>query len=423
MNSVLRESVGKIQLHVALAWEKFENGIAIDPFSPGLRINPYPKYLALRERSPVHYSRVTKTWVLTRHADVDAVLRDHKRFSNDDRNASNARFAPDITENRSMLRLDRPDHSRIREAVGPVFAKMSIEKLRPQIEQKADELFEKLGDKFDVLGDLAVQLPAMVVGDLVGVPREDLHLFEKWGNDAAALLAPSFDGENSRRSNYRRLRLEQTGYFSDLIEQRIVCPREDLISGLVAPMGSPNGLTHDEIVSMAMLIMTAGTLTTQNLIGNGLYSLLKNPDQLQMLRKNPLLINRAIQEFLRFESPSQIDWRTALEDVVIGGKHINKGAVLMLVIGAANRDPEEFSEPDKLDIKREKLNHVSFGRGIHSCIGAHLALLQAQVVFQKILERFSEIRLDGEPEFADHIVFRGLKSLNVSVSRAPIYLG
>lgn len=381
--------------------------------------DPYPIYRKLRRRSPVHRSKLVNGWVLSAHADVDRVLRDYKRFSNDERNSNRPQgYEAFAEETRSLLRLDPPDHTRLRSLVGQAFTPRAVEQLKPRVERIVDELLDGIDDtgRFDVIADLAYPLPITVIAEMVGVPPEDRDQFKVWSSDVARVLEPGTSEEENRRSLRSRAALDE--YFGEIITQRQAAPRDDLISALIAAEDAGDKLTRDETLAILVLLLVAGNETTRNLIGNGLLALLNHPDQLQALRRSPQMIESAIEELLRFDSPVQLDVRTALEDVEIGGKRIRKGQQVVLLIGAANRDPEVFADPDRLELGRKAQSHISFGRGIHHCLGAPLARIEGQVAFRKLLERFSEIRLDGSPRFRDHVVLRGLESLPVTVERA-----
>jgi len=419
LKRIVKRAITYLVIRLLLGGEWLESRITYNPLSLRMHSDPYAVYRKLRRRSPVHRSRLVNGWVLSAHTDVDRVLRDHKRFSNDQRNSNRPQgYEAFAEETQSLLRLDPPDHTRLRSLVGQAFTPRAVEQLRPWVERIVDELLDGIRDaaRFDVIADLAYPLPITVISEMVGVPPEDRDQFKVWSSDVARILEPGTSEEEDRRSLRSRAALNE--YFSEIIARRQAEPRDDLISALIAAEDEGDKLTRDETLATLVLLLVAGNETTRNLIGNGLLALLRHPDQLQRLRRNPKMIESAIEELLRFDSPVQLDARTALEEVEIGGKRVRKGQQVVLLIGAANRDPEVFADPDRLELGRQAQSHISFGRGIHHCLGAPLARMEGQIAFRKLLERFSDIRLDGSPQFRDHVVLRGLRSLPVSVERA-----
>ena len=411
MNRFLKTSLRSLVIRTLLARERLESGISFSLISPELHADPYRWYRRLQIKDAVHRSRLFNGWILSKYADVDAVLRDHKRFANDSNNASDNPLDAQDIPTRSMLYRDPPDHTRLRSLVSKAFTPRSIDALRPRVEMIVDELLDSVGDaeSFDVIDALAYPLPVIVIAEMLGIPPEDRDRFRGWSNDVAHSLEPLQSEEDSRRA--QRSVEELREYLSAIIEQRRLQPRDDLISALTAAEDEGDKLTHEELLLTLVLLLVAGNETTKNLIGNGLLALLRHPDELKKLRENPDLIEPAIDELLRLDSPVQIDGRTALEDVMIGGKQVKRGQRVVLLIGAANRDPDVFSDPDRLDLSREAKNHISFGRGIHHCLGAPLARIEGQIAFRKLIERFPDIRLDETPQFRNQVVLRGMKSL------------
>ena len=284
---------------------------------------------------------------------------------------------------------------------------------KPRVEEIVDELLDHVNNDqpFDAIQTLADPLPVIVISELLGVPPEDRDRFKAWSTDVARVLEPRETRQDWQRIDQAREAL--MAYFDPIVEARYQEPRDDLISALASAEEEGDKLTHQEVLVTLMLLLVAGNETTTNLIGNGLLALLQNLDQLARLRQDPSLIDSAIEELLRYDSPVQIDSRTALVDQVIDGKQIRRGQQVLLLIGAANRDPDAFSDPDVLDLSRTARSHMSFGRGIHHCLGAPLARLEGQVAFGKLLERFPHMRLAGKPRFRDRVVLRGLQSLPV----------
>lgn len=415
MKRLLRQTVRSGAMRMLLVREWLEAGATFNPVSSKLRKNPYTVYRRLREKDPVHRSRLFDGWVLSKHAHVDAVLRDQHQFANDVRNASDSVTDQSQDEVHSMLYLDQPDHTRLRSLVSQAFTRGAIQVIKPRIEEIVDELLDQVdGDQsFDAIQTLADPLPVIVISELLGVPPEDRDRFKAWSTDVASVLEPRETRQDWKRIDQAREAL--MAYFDPIIEARYEDPRDDLISALAMAEEDGEKLTHREVLVTLLLLLVAGNETTTNLIGNGLLALLQHPDQLDRLRQDPSLIDSAIEEMLRFDSPVQIDSRTALVDQEIGGKQIRRGQQVLLLIGAANRDPEAFPDPDVLDLTRTARSHMSFGRGIHHCLGAPLARMEGQIAFGKLLERFPHMRLAGNPRFRDRVVLRGLRSLPIKV--------
>ena len=398
-----------------MARERLESGVAFNFFSRRLLANPYPIYRRLQTRDPVHRSRLIKGWVLSRHEDIDAVLRDSRRFGNDRASTQDANLRFDSEEPRSMLYRDPPDHTRLRSLVSKAFTPRAVRALRPRVEKIADDLLDSLdgADSFDVIDAIAYPLPVAVICEMLGVPQEDRGPFREWSNDASLSIEPLLDDRRVATSKDTLSKLRD--YFSDLAERRRADPGEDLVSVLTQIEDEGDRLSHLELQLMLVLLLVAGNETTRNLVGNGLLALLRNPEQLDRLRREPELIGPAVEELTRYDSPVQIDGRSVREDTEVGGVPMERGQYLMLLLGAANRDPEAFDDPDVLDVSRERNPHLGFGRGIHHCLGAPLARMEAEVMLDKLLERFPNVRLAGAPHRRRQIVLRGLSSLPVCV--------
>ena len=398
-----------------MARERLESGVAFNFFSRRLLANPYPVYRRLQTRDPVHRSRLIKGWVLSRHEDIDAVLRDSRRFGNDRVSTQDANLRFDSEEPRSMLYRDPPDHTRLRSLVSKAFTPRAVRALRPRVEKIADDLLDSLdgADSFDVIDAIAYPLPVAVICEMLGVPQEDRGPFREWSNDASLSIEPLLDDRRVASTMDALSRLRD--YFSDLAERRRADPGDDLVSALTQIEDEGDRLSHLELQLMLVLLLVAGNETTRNLVGNGLLALLRNPEQLDRLRREPELIGPAVEELIRYDSPVQIDGRSVREDTEVGGVPLERGQYLMLLLGAANRDPEAFDDPDVLDVSRERNPHLGFGRGIHHCLGAPLARMEAEVMLGKLLERFPNVRLAGSPTRRRQIVLRGLSSLPVRV--------
>ena len=406
VRSVLRSAL----IPAFMAWERVESGVSYNPISSRTRAYPFDKYEELRRKDPVHRLRTINAWVLTEYEDANAVLRDHARFSRDYGGKS---------AYRSMLDTDPPDHTRLRTLVSKAFTPRSVADLAPRIQQIVDDLLDATEgrDRFDLIDAFAYTLSVIVIAEMLGVPSEDIDVFRGWSSDVALSVEPTVNDEQQRRIEESGEKLYE--YFEGIIEQRRRDPQDDMITALIAAEDEGDRLSHEELLSTLLLLLVAGNETTRNLIGNGTLALVRNPDQLERLRDEPDLIDSAINEMLRYDSPVQLDGRMANEEVEIGGKVIMPGQRAICLLGAANRDPSVFTNPDVFDIGRQEASHIAFGRGIHYCLGAPLAMLEGRIAFSSLMKRFSSIRLLSEPEYREQVVLRGVKELWIEVERAP----
>ena len=406
---MVRDVLRSALIPAFMAWERIESGASYNPISSKTRAYPFDKYEELRRKDPVHQLRTINAWVLTQYEDANAVLRDHARFSRDYGGKS---------AYRSMLDTDPPDHTRLRTLVSKAFTPRSVADLTPRIQQIVDDLLDATEgrDRFDLIDTFAYPLPVIVIAEMLGVPSEDIEIFKSWSNDIALSVEPTVNDEQQRRIDESGGKLYD--YFEGIIEQRRQNPQDDMITALIAAEDEGDRLTHEELLATLLLLLVAGNETTRNLIGNGTLALVRNPDQLERLRNEPGLIDSAINEMLRYDSPVQLDGRMATEEVEIGGKRIKPGQRVICLLGAANRDPSVFANPDVFDIGRQEASHIAFGRGIHYCLGAPLAVLEGRIAFSSLLKRFSSIRLLSEPEYREQVVLRGVKELWVEVERS-----
>lgn len=398
--------------------------------TPEGRHDPYGRYRALREAAPVHASNLGFT-ICTRYEECQFVLRD-PRFGKDrgDRGERvRARFGhldifPRVEElfsnRRSLLFLNPPDHTRLRSLVSKAFTPRTVERLRSDIVGLVDGLLAEIrpGDVADVMDVLAFPLPANVISHMIGVPEADWPRFRTVVSRASALLEPIVPEDVLEEAVLAQIELED--YFKSLVALRRAEPRHDLLSQLIAVEEGSDRLTENELISTVILLFGAGFETTTNLVGNGLYALLTHPDDLAQLRVDlagsdrAAVIRSAVEELLRYDSPVQFDGRQAFEDLEIAGVPVAAGSEVVTILGAANRDPEQFSDPDRLDLRRDEGPPLSFAGGIHYCLGASLARAEGQVVFERMLERFSSIELADRPvEWRPRITLRGLSSLPV----------
>ena len=402
---------------VMLVPERWRTGVAYNPLAAHVARDPYPFYERLRTRDPVHRSRLMDMWVFSRHADVDAVLRDFRRFSSDQRKRDPARQRrsalaqiPDPT----ILFLDPPDHTRLRTLVNKAFTPKAVADLEPRIRRMTRTLLDAAADpnRFDLMETLANPLPVMVIAEMLGVPLEDRAQFREWSNQRARILEPMIGERERRIANEASKSLDE--YFLSIIKLRRIVPRDDIISALVHVEEEGDRLTEREMLGMLRLLLVAGNETTTNLIGNGMLALLRHPEQLQALRDDPSRIPGAVEELLRYDSPVQGTVRLVLEDCEVNGVPLQRDDNVLLLIGSANRDPAAFDHPDQLDVGRRDNNHVAFGRGIHFCLGAPLARLEGRVAIEVLLERYPSLRLESDrPAFRSSIVLRGLERLPV----------
>jgi pimeloyl-[acyl-carrier protein] synthase len=393
---------------------------------PDVLADPYPLYRRLRMESPVHWDPYLHAWVLTRYDDVSTVFR---RFS------ANCAPGPEYFEAlgvpevaplarvmvKQMLFLDAPAHTRLRRLAGPAFQPARVGTLRPHIQAIADRLIDDIGargsGRMDLLADFAEPLPAMVTTELLGVPVEHHAELKEWSVTFAEVLG-NFQHNPDRLPGVLVAVENLSAYFRDAIAEQRRDPRDGLLGALLAAEVDGDRLTDDEIAANCIVTMVGGLETTTNLIGNGMLTLLRNPQEMHRLRNEPTVMPAAVEELLRYESPSQHTARIALDDVVLGGKHIRKGQTVIVVMAAANRDPDRFPDPDRLDFDRPDNRHLAFGWAAHFCFGAPLARLEAAISFTSLLRRFPDLRLTGEPlAWRENLGLRGLVSLPLSFAR------
>ena len=385
--------------------------LTYNPFLPSVREDPYPVYQALRESDPIHRSPFMDLWLVTRYEDVEQLLRD-PRLTADKRLW---RSLPSLDEGYvpSMVNLDPPDHTRLRRLVSRPFASRVVEQVFPWAHQVVDEALDRAAAAggLDLIEDLAQHVPVAVINRLLGVPAEDWPRSQYWTRFIMVSVDPLAIPDPARVAGFRAADEEFLEYLGRLVARRRREPRDDLISALVASEGE-GALDEGELLSMLALLLMAGQETTVGLIGNGVLALLRHPDQMERLRDHPELLESAVEELLRYDSPGQFALRVAREDLELGGRRIGAGELVVLGLGAANRDPEKFFEPERLDLARSPNPHLSFGRGgIHFCLGAPLARVEAQVAIGELVRRFPDVRLAGEPVRTETIIMRRLSAL------------
>ncbi len=391
--------------------------LAFNPFLPEVHEDPYPLYHRLRAEDPVHRSALGM-WVLTRHADVLAVLRD-PRMSRDPRRSeriellrSSAEVDELLTSEEaapSMLFVDPPDHTRLRVLVNKAFTPAAVERLRPRVEAIVAGLLDRVAGAgaMDVVEDLAYPLPVTV---MFGVPEAARERFRAWSRELVRLLDPVVASDALERALQARLALR--GYLRGLVAERRAHPSGDLLTALIVAEDHGHKLSEAELVSMCVLLLVAGHETTVNLIANGTVALLRHPEAWAQLQADPSLLGSAVEELLRYDSPVQFTSRHALADLDIGGRRVRAGETVVAVLGAANRDPAQFPDPDRLDLARKPNRHVAFGGGIHFCLGAPLARTEARIAISALLARLPGLELGPRPPVRrDTVTLRGLASL------------
>jgi len=389
-------------------------------WDPEFRANPYPHYdPLLAGPPPIVDAGPMKFALVARYADVTAGLRDHERLSSvqpapPPEQVYEGRFKG----SRNMLGSDPPQHSRLRRLVSRDFTPRRIRELEPRIREIAKDLLDKVEAKgqFDLMADIANVLPVTVIAEMLGVPPELNARFKRWSDTIIG-------GDNRMPGmppppELVRAIDELGDYFTDEIERRRSHPGPDLVSALVAAHDEGEVMSAADLLSFITLLLLAGNETTTNLIGNGTLALGRNPDQFDALKRNPAMLPRAIEEMLRYDGPVQSTVRFAKEAVSLGGSEIPAGALALMIVAAANRDPAQFKDPEKFDITRDPNEHVAFGEGIHFCIGAPLARMEARITFEAMLERFPRLRLKDpamKPVYKGSYFLRGLESLPLEI--------
>lgn len=395
--------------------------------------DPYPIYAELREHAPVHWSERHRAWLVTRYTDVAAAFAD-KALSNDrvrpvlERRRAEGKTspgesaaAPSASERVLammadwMVVTDPPAHTRLRKLAAGAFKGQRVSAMDERITTLVDELLDGVTtgtDPVDLIAEVAYPLPATVIATMLGAAPEDRDRFRAW-SDELALVAFGAGGDARAERHERALAglREMDGYFRELVAARRAEPGEDMLSALIAGREGTDALSDDELVGMCALLLFAGHETTTNSIANGVLALLRNPGELARLRADPELRNAAVEELLRFDGPIKVLNRWVVAETSLGGRTISPGERVHLVLGAANRDPERFTDPDVLDLGRSPNPHVAFGKGIHACIGAQLARSETRIAVSRIVDRLPGFALAAEPEWKDALASRAMESL------------
>jgi cytochrome P450 len=391
----------------------------LDLDDPAVVADPYAAFARARAVAPVQWHDGLGLWLAFTHAESNAVLRDRRLGRIWADRAPSERFESfNLIHRNAILEMEPPHHTRLRRLISTAFARGHVERLRPWVEELAgrlvDGLLEESGGSrpVDLLPGMAEQLPVAVIAELLGVPQADRPLLRPWSN--AIVKMYEYERTREREDAAERAADEFVTYLRALAAERRKNPGDDLVSHLVTVRDSDGDrLTEDELVTTCILLLNAGHEATVNVTGNGTLALLRHPDQLRRLREDRSLLPAAIEELMRFDSPLQLFERTATEDVEIGGITVAAGQKVAALLGSANRDPAVFDEPDTLDVGRAENPHISFGAGVHFCIGAPLARVELQATFGALLDRTSSLELGGEPVRRPEFVIRGLAQLPV----------
>ncbi|WP_433079331.1 cytochrome P450 [Dactylosporangium sp. CA-052675] len=392
-----------------------------DPWSAEFVARPYPAYARLREESPVLWFEPSRQYLVSRHEDVNALLRDRRlgrSYSHVATHEEMGRTAPpDYQEpfwtlnNNGMLDREPPDHTRLRRLVSQAFTPRRVEALRPYVQRLADDLVDAFVARGggDLIAQVAEPLPVTVIAELLGVPEADRHRLRPW----SAAICGMYELNPARETAEAAVRASEefTEYLRALARRRKEDPRDDLVSALAAV----EGLSEDELIGTCVLLLNAGHEATVNVTGNGWRALLQHPEQLAKVRADPDLLGPAIEELMRFDTPLQMFERWVFEDIEVHGVTIPRGSEVALLFGSANHDPAAFAEPEALDVTRRDNPHISFGAGIHYCLGAPLARIELTASFGALLAKAPGLRLVQDPVYKPGYVIRGLQSLEVSV--------
>jgi cytochrome P450 len=388
---------------------------------PEVLANPYPLYHRLRSEDPVHWDPYLHAWIVTRYADVQTIFRDFSANRTPTPEQLSALGLEALTPLarvmvKQMLFLDQPAHGRVRGLASKAFTARRVEGLRAHIQDITNSLLDAVQGKgeMDVIADLAYPLPAIVTAEMLGVPASDWRQLTAWSADFAQVLGNFQHNPESAARAIKSLE-GMTEYFRAAIDEQREHPRDGLIHAYLTAEIDGDRFSEEEVVANTIVTMVGGQETTTNLIGNGILSLLRYPDQLERLQADPSLIPSAVEELLRFESPSQLTARLAPDDVELGGRLIRKRQAVMAVMGAANRDPDRFPEPDRLDVARQDNRHVAFAWASHFCFGAPLARIEGQTAFATVLSRLPGLRLQSGPvAWRENLGLRGLKALPIA---------
>jgi cytochrome P450 len=400
--------------------------VVYDPSDDAVRRDPFPIYARLQDEDPVHWSPLLRTWIVTRYDDV----RDIALSADLSPNRLKPFYASLKDERRDLLAevmrylslwlvfRDPPEHTRLRRLLNGVINPKLVSAMRPGIRRVVEEVLDRATGRteLDFASEVAALIPAWVILDMLGIPRERFDEIKVWSDDMRTFIGTS-RGEPARYERAQRGAHGMAAFFRELIAERRADPRDDVVSAMIAARDDAGSLSEDELIATCMLILFGGHETTTSLLTNSINALLDHPDQLERLRAEPALIESAVEEFLRYDGPSNSIARVVAADHPLGDKVLRQGERVFAMVNAANRDPRQFERPQALDLGRSPNRHLTFGFGIHFCLGAPLARLEGQACVAALLERFPRLsRGDGGVEWLDAMVMRGL-------TRLPLRLG
>lgn len=412
-----------------LAEDRSRTGVAWWPLGASYLADPYPALRRLRDTDPCHRCSLTKGFLVSRYRDIDRVLRDYKRFRNSPPRNSQA-ASPTLP----LVGTNPPVHTRLRRLASRAFTAGQMARMEDRVRATAHKLLDRVAEKdtFDLMSAFAKPLPVRVIGRMIGWPKQDFAIFENWSAGVrrpepfalriglAPVVEPLTRCSKNELRQWIRTKWRFDRRLDRLVEERRSEPRDDVVSMMVdAGSDEDDRLTLKEARAMVRFLLSVGNSSTTNLIGNGMLALLRRPEQLQLLRERPDLLADAVQELLRYDAPLQVIRRVATENTEVAGRLVASESPVLLLLGGANRDPDQFPRPDELDFGRADKRHVAFGRGVHRCLGARLAELEGRVAVEVLLERFTDIRLASypPPSFKRKIMERGLKHLHIRVRR------
>ena len=382
-----------------------------NPLLPEVKENPYPYYTYLRHSAPVYQIEGLGFWAISRYEDVDFILKNPKLFSSSVLTAALVGDLQVVPETPSLISSDPPEHTRVRKLVNKAFTPRIIRSLGPRIREIAQDLLNQVAGhkEFDLVRDLSIPLPVIVIAELLGVEPEHRQTFKRWSDDIVRAANRTYTAEEEQR--IRQSLAEFRAYFQETIAARRAAPREDLTTALVQAEEERQALSAWEVLSLLTLLLVAGNETTTNLIGNMMLALLEHPDQFARVCADPSLIPNAVEETLRYDGPVQGIPRQVTENVEIAGTTLSAGSLVFPLFASANRDENKFPDPDRFDITRNTEGHLAFGFGIHYCLGAELARLETRITFEELLRRFPSLsRQNDMVTRTDSFLLRGLKT-------------